>query len=382
MFEKMIKKTHMIPHNISRDIVANGLSRKDLGPVEEVSKDSYHSHTLGGNKRYTLEIRGQSILVMGVEDSINGILIEEFMVHKLICSKRLLHCINNVKSIYQKIYLVPSMSYQSNADSGYGSGIIYATNNFNSTLDKENNTPRHDFIEVTTTIVNKRDDAVNNSDNDENNSQDSETTKEEMKFIAQCLCFLQFENEIKNTDPRKPSTFENDYYVLVNYLVEMEGISIKKKRKRSITATRKKRTGFIKYMWENTLKTKTNLVAFPTVNGGVFIAPDYGVMCEKDTGLLSMSWNTNPLTTDRFLLVPRAFTDCSGWEREYDEENTFDTNDDDDDDIEDNERDNIDFIIPNDLSTKAAEADVDNFRDKDEGVKDDTHSEDDEYDEV
>jgi hypothetical protein len=254
------------------------------------------------------------------------------MTHSLIYSKRLLQLINEENINYKRMYLVPSMSYKSNVESGYGSGIIYATNNFNTNLDRENDTPRHDFVEVVGSI-------------------DAKTNKPE-KFLGQCLCFLQFEDEIPNKDDNeKPPTIVYDYYVLLNFLVK--------------DSLPKRRSSFIKYKWEHITKNATELESFNSINGGVFVVPDYDVMCEKESSLLSLSWNTSPEMRDRFLHVPRKFTDCSGWELELEEEIKLGIYEDYDDSLHDNDNDNDNtgevLIVPIDLNSKANMDAVINF---------------------
>lgn len=268
MFERMLMNTHLKLNNVSRSIVDAGLPSYKIGGKYNFSKVGSYWHTQGGNKRYKLSLEKGTVLV-NTGDKDNPLqLIDLFMKHTLISSKRIITLLEPIRNDDDQVYLIGAMSYKANEDSGYGGGVIYATNNFNN-----KSKSRHDFVEFCVEYEDSKTKTVTNN-----------------LELGQCICFFQFEGA------------HSRYYVLVS--------SLEMAKNEQRYETNLCQTSFKRYKWQQKpTRNTTELIGFDCVNGAAFVIPDFGVMgtegksLKDKSGTLPLDWNTNPKARDRYYYI-------------------------------------------------------------------------------
>jgi hypothetical protein len=193
----------------------------------------------------------------------------------------------------KQVFLIQAMTFEADEESLTGRGNIYSAFNYNRT-----NESRHDFVEVKVDLT----DGSGADLVDANGNAISSTA------IAQVITFIEVEDM---------SSKISTYYALVQFLEECnEGEA----------------GVFKRYKWEiggydgRSIVPKRSLVDFTAINGPVWVAPVFSAIGagqttkNKNGGTrvrgLREDYQFNPKEQDRYIHVPRSFTDQSGWQQE------------------------------------------------------------------
>jgi hypothetical protein len=240
----------------------------------------------------------------------------------------------DIKSNKVQVTLLQAMKFDANDESGFGSGLLYSTSNFN-----RSRASRHDFVEVNVIITNEKGVDIT------------------VKRLAQVITFIEV---FVPSDAKTPAS----HYALVQYLEEVREHSREKIEKGTDDDEEDDEDNdneeddnqddeddddddeeeeteeeeeeeededeeyhqenvFKQYKWEinrysgRNIVAQRDLVEIDSLNGPAWVAPDFGSGVvdrssgprQSKHGLLRHDYQTNPKESDRFFHVPRKFTD-------------------------------------------------------------------------
>jgi hypothetical protein len=194
---------------------------------------------------------------------------------------------------HQQVRLIQGMTINGDEASGVGLCQIHANRMCNDISKKS----RYDFVEI---------DAYNG-------------LEEEIPFrnannvasFGQVVSFVEISSE----------TFPTEYYAIVQYL-EFETLT-----KNNNNLKQPHKSIFKRLKWEYTnhgnpkqkkLVVNVGLIPIESVIQLLWVAPDFSSMKSSDEGIRKNYMNENFSTDDRYIYVPRSFTDRSGWNTQVD----------------------------------------------------------------